>query len=150
MNQQPNAHEGEGRRAPTILVADEDAQTRENVAELLERRGCDVVTCPDGPRLLDALNALFRDEPRVRFDLVICNVHMTGVGGVLLLQGMQGYIGFPPIMLVSTEQDQGAEISALDLGAAAVLRKPLDEPEFVSIVNRLLPPDCVTVAVRAA
>ncbi len=143
-------HESETRRAPSILLAADDPEVREKVASLMERHGCDVVTCPDGLRLLDALNTVFLTEPRVRFDVILCDLHLSGVNGVGLLRGMQDFVGFPPTVLMSAGDDDDLKVIAHELGAAAIIPKPVDGHESVNVVDELLPPDCLSIKGQAA
>jgi len=142
--------EGDTRRAPSILLAADDSEVREKVASLMERHGCDVVTCPDGLRLLDTLNTVFLAKPRVRFDVILCDLHLSGVSGVGLLRGMQDYVGFPPTVLMSPGVDDDLKVIAHELGAAAVIPKPVDGRELVKVVDNLLPPDCLSIQGQAA
>lgn len=142
--------EDETRRAPSILLAADDPQIREKVASLMEQHGCEVVTCPDGLRLLDALNTVFLTEPRVRFDVILCDLHLTGVNAVGLLRGMQDFVGFPPTVLMSAGDDDGLKVIAHELGAAAIIPKPVDGRELIHVVDDLLPPDCLHLREYAA
>lgn len=142
--------EGDTRRAPSILLASDDAQDREKVASLMERHGCDVVTCPDGLRLLDALNTVFLTEPRVRFDVILCDLHLSGINGVGLLRGMRDFVGFPPTVVMSAGDDDELNVIANELGAAAIIPKPVDDRELINVVDELLPPDCLSIKRQAA
>jgi len=116
----------------------------------MDRQGCDVVTCPDGLRLLDALNTVFLTEPRVRFDVILCDLHLSGVSGVGLLRGMRDFVGFPPTVLMSAGDDDELKAKARELGAAAIITKPVDDRALVNVVDELLPPDCLSIRGQAA
>jgi two-component system, cell cycle sensor histidine kinase and response regulator CckA len=60
----------------TILVADDDDDTREIVADALESMGYTAIAAPNGDRALDVL----RETPTVR--LLIADVRMPGMSGL--------------------------------------------------------------------
>ena len=60
----------------TILVAEDDGDTRDILAEALESLGYEAITAPSGDRALDVL----REAPTVR--LLIVDVRMPGMSGL--------------------------------------------------------------------
>ncbi len=68
----------ETRRPPLVMVVDDDAAIREQVADILE--GYEVVLFPDGEDAIAAIRA------GNWFDLVLCDVVMEGATGVELYQ----------------------------------------------------------------
>ena len=100
----------------TILVADDDKSCRESIQKVLEREGYGVETAADVDSALEALR-------KRRFDLVVCDYRMpvkTGLDFLIELRERQLQV---PVVMLSA--DAATEASALSLGAAHFLEKPI-------------------------
>jgi CheY-like chemotaxis protein len=76
-----------------ILLADDDASTRDLVQRALGLDGHEVVVTQDG---VDALEQLLSDPARI--DLLITDVHMPGLDGISLLE--KGLAAAPKLRIV--------------------------------------------------
>jgi signal transduction histidine kinase/DNA-binding response OmpR family regulator len=123
-------------RAPvmpaSILVVDDDADTRMAIAQLLEDAGYHALTASDG---LEALEIL-RCEPRLRPSLVLLDVMMPNMDGKQFReqQRLDAELGKIPVIVFSAH-DEVARI-ARTLEADDYLAKPFEASELVNAVAR--------------
>jgi CheY-like chemotaxis protein len=128
------------RRAPRILLAEDDDEMRSLVGQLLRRDGYDVVECPNGVGLLDYLSTfLGRSEPE-HFDLVISDIRMPGLTGLEVVGGLHRRPDFPPTILMTAFGDEQTHAEAEEIGVAAMFDKPFDMHELMAKVRETVPP----------
>lgn len=109
----------------SILVVDDDQDTRELIALFLKNRGYSVTTSEDG---IDALLHLGKKE----FDLVLSDVNMPNLDGFKLLEMInQKGIATPVIFLTSRTRAKD-EKRGLELGAVDYIKKPIQK-EILSL-----------------
>src|SRR5687768_17252743 len=86
--------------APRVLVAEDDAVSREYLATLLRSNGIQVVLAEDGQKAL----ARARDG---QLDLVLLDVMMPGVDGLDCCRLIKGMVqdGFLPVILCTARAD---------------------------------------------
>ena len=114
----------------TILVVDDDADTRGLVRRLLERAGYAVREAEDG---LAGLRELFALTP----DLVLLDVMMPGLDGWATLERIREVSEVPVVML--TARDTEVErVRGLSRGADDYIAKPFGRQELVARVHALL------------
>lgn len=134
------------KRSPTrrILLGEDDLQMRAVLAEALRKKGYTVVECADGMNVLNELSyVLLSPEVSSRdpehFDLVVSDIRMPGVTGLSILEGVQLFEGFPPIILITAFGDDETHAAAERLGAAAMFDKPFDVDDLLRRVEELAP-----------
>jgi DNA-binding NarL/FixJ family response regulator len=132
----------------TVLIADDDAATRELLATALDAEDCTIVVAERG----DAVPPLVR---RFRPDAVILDVAMPGLSGYELCHRLRDEFGEAlSIVLVSGFRTEGIDrVAGLLLGADDYVVKPFDPNELVARVRRLLerarrPPDMERLTAR--
>jgi two-component system response regulator PilR (NtrC family) len=107
------------RRAPRILVVDDERSMRELLAIVLKREGYDVLLAENGRAAVDALEK----EP---VDLLISDIKMPDMSGVDVLRAAkkvdQDILGIMITAFASTE----TAVEAMRLGACDYLSKPFD------------------------
>jgi CheY-like chemotaxis protein len=127
------------RKAPRILLAEDDNDMRNLMAQLLRRDGYEVVECPNGVGLLDYLSTfLGRSEPE-HFDLVISDIRMPGLSGLEVLGGLHRRPDFPPTILMTAFGDAETHAEATEIGVAAMFDKPFDMHELMAKVRETVP-----------
>ena len=127
-----------------ILVGEDDAEMRCVLAEALRGRGYTVVECGDGLSVLNKLSSvLLSPEVRARepeeFDLVISDIRMPGVTGLSILEGVNLFDLFPPMILITAFGDEQTHAEANRLGVAAMFDKPFDVDDLLRKVEELAP-----------
>ena len=137
------ARRGGTERRLRVLVADDNPTNREVIRKILERGGHDAVLVDDGEQVLDALE-------RDRFDVVLLDRNMPGLGGVEALQAIRVMTGARrrlPVAILSADVTPEARREALDAGADAFLPKPIEVGRLLREVQALAVP--AEEAVRA-
>lgn len=119
-------------RRVRILVADDNVAVRELLVDILEGAGFEVTQAGDGAETLSS----FRERPA---DLLLCDIFMPAKDGLEIIQTLRSQ--HPKLKIIAISGDP----SALDmlrvarfLGAAEVIRKPIDVVELVTTVRRVL------------
>jgi CheY-like chemotaxis protein len=116
---------------PSVLVVDDDTDTRRIVAHLLKNRGCDVTASDDG---ISALINLAQKH----FDLIISDINMPNLDGFKLLEMInQKGINTPVIFLTGRTRVED-EMRGLSLGAMDYLKKPVKKDVFLLRVKKVL------------
>jgi DNA-binding response OmpR family regulator len=127
-----------------VLLGEDDAEMRSVLAEALRDAGYTVVESADGMNLLTRLSSLLL-SPEVasrdpeHFDLIISDIRMPGVTGLSILEGVQLFDGFPPMILITAFGDEETHVEARRLGVAAFFDKPFDVDELLAKVKELAP-----------
>ncbi|MEO8381904.1 MAG: ATP-binding protein [Acidobacteriota bacterium] len=120
---QPSEHR------PRVVLADDNADMREYVRQLLAQR-YDVVVCPDGRVALDEIR---RHLP----ELLLTDVMMPEMDGFTLLAEIRRdprLVGLPVIML-SARSGEEATIEGIEAGADDYLVKPFTARELMARVS---------------
>jgi diguanylate cyclase (GGDEF)-like protein len=117
---------------PRLLVADDEPDAREALAQVLEPE-YDVVVAADGQQAVDLARA---EHP----DIVLLDVNMPRVDGFQALELLRADPGTAeiPVIFVSARSDDVVKVHSLDLGAVDYLQKPFSERELRARVERTL------------
>jgi DNA-binding NtrC family response regulator len=102
---------------PRILVADDDTEVRELLADFLTDRGFDVVQAANG---LEALLCVKRDQP----DGVILDINMPRLGGLEALKRISAIAPTTRVVVYSGLLTPEVERDAIAAGAVAAFAKP--------------------------
>jgi DNA-binding NtrC family response regulator len=113
-------------RASLLLVDDEPAVLKVT-QRLLERRGYQVVACNSAE---EALTLLGREV----FDVVLSDVQMPGMGGLGLLRAVHEQDAGLPVILVTGNPTEEAELEAKELRAFEYLTKPVRHQQLDEVV----------------
>jgi diguanylate cyclase (GGDEF)-like protein len=118
--------------APPVLIADDDVEIREILAELLGGR-YRLTFARDGGEALAALQA----QP---FHLAIVDLHLPVLDGFALAEaiGASGQREPPAFMFLSAQSSPQTKVRALSLGAADYVTKPFDPDELVARIARIV------------
>ena len=116
--------------SPRVLIVDDDACLRAEMAAYLTRSGC-VVRTAAGVQEMDAAVA---SEP---FDLVVLEVLMPGDEGLSVCRHA-ACNGGPAIIVMSTLGDETDRIVGLELGADDYMSKPCNPRELLARVRAVL------------
>jgi DNA-binding response OmpR family regulator len=116
-----------------ILVVDDDLGSRTLAAIVLTEAGYSPICVPTVER---ALARLAQDGA----DLVLTDLMMPRLGGVDLMRALRTSTDAPPVLAMTSSDDEVLISEALDLGAAGVLRKPVPPERLVAMVDRVLGP----------
>ncbi len=115
------------RRQPRVLIVDDDAETREALALCFTGQGheCELAS--------DAAAALGLVE-RVRLDAVVCDVRMSGMSGLDLLDRVKRTHPALPFVIITGVGGVPGAVDAMRRGAFQYVTKPCDLDELRTIV----------------
>lgn len=124
---------------PKILLAEDQAQMRSMVAELLRGRGYDVVELRDGPSLTRELYASTADDDNpTEPALLISDVRMPNGSGLEALRAIRRTHQTLPVIVMTAFGDPQLHREAHALGATHVFDKPFDLSDLLAEVERVL------------
>ena len=126
---EPASEAGEEARA-RVLVVDDDAETRQSIAQLLSDAGYACDTAATGE---DALRRARAHAP----DLMTLDVLMPDMDGWTVLKALKADPSLAEVPVVLVSVARGADL-AYTLGAAEFLTKPLEDGELENVVSRIL------------
>jgi DNA-binding NarL/FixJ family response regulator len=121
---------GTDRSSTCILIIEDDADLRTNLAVILEMEGYQVRAVANGR---DGLESARRDPP----DLVLCDVTMPGMNGHAVLQALRTDDALDPIpFLFLTGRRTRHEVrTGMNLGADDYLTKPVSHEDLLTAVR---------------
>ncbi|OBK14318.1 SpoIIE family protein phosphatase [Mycobacterium asiaticum] len=113
-----------------VLVADDNVDMREYLANLLTASGYEVSSFADGQQALDAIRSRLPD-------LVISDVMMPGLDGLQLLAALRNdpRTAALPVLLLSARAGQEASVEGLLAGADDYLVKPFVAADLLARVR---------------
>ena len=109
-----------------IAVVDDDAAIRKALRRLLLSADMDVATFDSGQAFLDSLA---NQSP----DCLILDLHMPGISGLELLQGLSRIDVVVPTIVITAYDERAME--CLAAGAQVYLRKPVDDRVLLSAIE---------------
>lgn len=116
------------------LVVDDDPDINRLVAIRLRRHGLDVEAAHDGQEALESLRAAGDRCP----EIVFMDVSMPRLGGLEVLAHVRAESIDVAIVMMTAFGSENVAIQALRRGADDYLRKPLDNDEFVAVLERVI------------
>ncbi|MBX3422322.1 MAG: response regulator [Pirellulaceae bacterium] len=118
---------------PKLLIADDDRDFRETLAEVFHRRGYATHLAADGQEALEICHA------RPQLHLVIFDVHMPRVTGLEALQHLRVHDCWSlPCILMSAQMDDRIVREAQALNPAGILAKPFTLRDLTATVEEAL------------
>lgn len=113
-----------------VLVVDDEPQIRRVLRSTLAARGYEVQDAPTGEDALECLR-------QSRFDLVLLDVNMPGIGGLEACREIRAGSAVAIIMLTVSESEED-KVAALDAGADDYVTKPFGMPELLARIRAAL------------
>jgi len=113
-----------------ILVVDDEPQIRRVLRVSLTAQGYEVFDAKTGEEALDAIRAQ-------RFDLVLLDVNMPGMGGLETCREIRNTSEVAIIML-TVRNSEADKVAALDAGADDYITKPFGTPELMARIRAAL------------
>jgi CheY-like chemotaxis protein len=122
-------------RNTTILVVDDDEDTRELLRTVLTARGADVVTAASA----EAALAAYRTAPP---DLIVSDMRLGSSDGYAFITAIREYNreyrGFTPAIALTGFRYPGDEDRAIRAGFNAYVYKPFNPEDLILTIIRLL------------
>jgi CheY-like chemotaxis protein len=116
-----------------ILVVEDNADARELLVCALELEGFAAISAGDGRRAIEVAKA---EAP----ELIITDINMPEMDGIQMIRIMRGLSELKdvPILVISAYQS-GIIREAIEAGATASMKKPLEFQELIKLIVSLLP-----------
>ncbi|MGS0682920.1 sigma-54-dependent transcriptional regulator [Shewanella sp. 125m-7] len=115
-----------------LLLVEDDASLREALLDTLMLAHYDCVDVGSAEEAILTLKSQ-------RFDMVISDVQMDGVGGIGLLNYLQQHHPKVPVLLMTAYATIDNAVNAMKLGAVDYLSKPFSAEVLVNQVSRYMP-----------
>ncbi len=112
-----------------IAVIDDDESVRKALKRLLRAANLDADTFASGRDFLDSLAAQLPD-------CIVLDLHMPGMNGLDVQQQLARSGLQLPIVVITGHDEPLARAQCLSAGAAAYLRKPLDDEALLDAIHR--------------
>lgn len=121
-----------GSQVVRVVVADDQTLVRQGIRSLLAiAEGVEVVAeAGDGHEALAAIDA---HAP----DVVLLDLRMPGLDGIATLDALRARGGGPPVLVLTTFDDDELVLGALRAGAKGYLLKDVSLPQLVDAIHRL-------------
>jgi DNA-binding response OmpR family regulator len=116
---------------PTILVVDDDPDSREIAARLLQREGYRTHTADGGESCLAFV-------ARERVDLVLLDVMMPGMDGFQVCSALRAQGYQIPVILLTAKDDMDTRLEGMHQGVSEFLTKPINKHELFARVRAQL------------
>lgn len=119
----------------TVMVVDDSASVRQVVGLALRGAGYEVIEGVDGR---DALGKLKGQK----IHLIISDVNMPNMDGITFVQEVKKLpmYKFTPIIMLTTESQEGKKLQGQAAGAKAWVVKPFQPAQMLAAVSKLILP----------
>jgi DNA-binding NtrC family response regulator len=114
-----------------VLIVDDEADSRDALAELTQRWGYDVQTASDGA---EALRRAIEWHP----DVILTDLVMPNMDGLWLLRALRGELPDCPVVLLTGRGTIQTAVQAIREGAFDFIEKPLEVPRLRIVLERAL------------
>jgi DNA-binding NtrC family response regulator len=114
-----------------VLIVDDEADSRDALAELTQRWGYDVQTASDGS---EALRRAIEGHP----DVILTDLVMPNMDGLWLLRALRAELPDCPVVLLTGRGTIQTAVQAIREGAFDFIEKPLEVPRLRIVLERAL------------
>jgi DNA-binding NtrC family response regulator len=112
-----------------LLLVDDDAELRTDVASYFSRQGYHVEQAEDGEQALDLLE-------RRSYDVMVLDLIMSGLSGLDVLKEVQARNAECEVVMLTGEGTIESAVEAMKLGAREFLTKPISLKELDRLVRK--------------
>lgn len=113
-----------------VLYVEDDAEAREELADVLKRRCGRVLTCENGRRGI----ALYEDfHP----DIILADLYMPEMDGIEMIRQIWQRGGDPAVLVLSAVSDVDTILNAVDAGISKYILKPVNLKELLDSLEVL-------------
>ena len=111
-----------------VLIAEDDANIRNGLAEILQAEGYETLTARDGREAL----TLFRQQDP---DFICLDIMMPGVNGYDVCREIRKTDSAVPVVFISAKSEEVDKVLGLELGADDYIMKPFGVREVVARIR---------------
>ncbi len=121
--------------AKTVLIVDDSMSMRQVVRMALGSAGYDVIEAEDGRAALQKLDGK-------KIHLIISDVNMPNMDGISVVKEVKASPNyrFTPIIMLTTESQEGKKQQGKSAGAKAWVVKPFRPEQLLTAVSKLILP----------
>lgn len=121
--------------AKNILIVDDSPTILMSMRGMLERAGYAVSDAASGEAAVSVLKGGLKP------DLVITDFHMGAMNGIDLVREVRKMASFRfvPVLMVTTESQQGKRMEAKAAGATGWLVKPVQPDALLQVIKQVVP-----------
>lgn len=119
------------------ILAEKDPELRKSISSILEEQGYSVIEVVNGNQLMGRIKAMLKRPREQTVSLVIAQVDLPGFTGLEVLAYLRTTSIKLSMVLTAPKEDRPSFDRASELGAAAVLARPLDLEELQKTLVRL-------------
>jgi CheY-like chemotaxis protein len=112
------------------LLVEDDRDMRRLIGWILRKEGLEVVEADGGVELLDWINRTATAPWQHFFDLIVSDVNMPDLSAIEVLAALRCRTSKAPVILITAFADAEMRREARDLGACAILDKPLGRDDL--------------------
>jgi FixJ family two-component response regulator len=112
-----------------IAIVDDDESVRKALKRLLRAANLDADAFASGREFLDSLAAQLPD-------CIVLDLHMPGMNGLDIQQQLARGGRQMPIVVITGHDEPLARAQCLSAGAAAYLRKPIDDEALLDAIHQ--------------
>src|SRR5262245_53144400 len=123
--------------AVSVLIVDDDEESRTPLAALLETLGYRAETAASGLQALARLQGAGTDS-RPPPDVLLLDVMMPDLDGLETLKRYRASGGQQPVLMISALDEASTALQAVRMGANDYLTKPFDPDELREILDRVV------------
>ena len=117
-----------------ILVAEDDATTREMIGGILKKQGYSISSASDGMLALSALK-------KKKFDLLLLDIWMPKMSGLGLIGTLHGERHIPKIIVMTSDKTSDTVLRSLRGQVYQFLAKPFEANTLINVVENALSED---------
>jgi CheY-like chemotaxis protein len=123
-----------------VLLAEDDAEMRDMLHQVLTKDGFDVITAADGSEALEIVGEMILQPEAHRrvLDLLISDQRMPGFEGLRVIEALRLARFRVPAILITAFGDRAIVRDAIALGGTVVLDKPFELRNLLSMSRRLV------------
>ncbi|QBF82444.1 response regulator [Shewanella maritima] len=112
-----------------ILIAEDDNNLRQNMVDILELEGFEVVATADAEAAIDVASSR-------SFDIALMDLVMPGMTGVEAISNLRQANPFMAIIIVTAYATVDTAVDAMKKGSDSVITKPFDSVDLVVSIRR--------------
>jgi CheY-like chemotaxis protein len=135
----PGIPASEEPRRARVLIAEDDHEMRQMLAEEFQEAGYRVFEVADGKQLFRCVKSRNTRPICPEPDLLISDIRMPGLTGMEVLRYLRKSDWTMPVIMITAFGDKQTHEEARKLGAAAVLDKPFEVEDLVHAAKSIVP-----------
>ena len=117
-----------------VLLVDDSPTMLMSITAMLKKAGMAVETAKDGEE------ALLKIKTGLQPGLIISDVNMPKMDGISFVrEARKAGLRFIPILMLTTESDQGKRDQGKAAGATGWIVKPVQSDALLSVIRQVLP-----------